>query len=388
MRPWFVISVFAAWLCLATSLPATAAAAVQSSFDLQVPVAPTPIRVAGTSRLVYELHLRNFASEAFVLQRVEVLADDGHLLAEFHDETLKRRLGQPGSRMSAVEAGTIAPGASAVLYLEIPIDAIEAVPALRHRLSAASAGNDTQITIEGARVAISPRSPTVLGPPLSGGPWAGIYEPSWERGHRRMLYAVDGRARIPGRYAIDWIRLDRSGRYASGDEGRIADWHGYAADVLAVADAEVAAVRDDVIESATIKAHPKNALGDATGNYVALDLGDGRYAFYEHLKPGSVRVAPGQRVQRGQVIGALGFTGDSTGPHLHFHVADGNSPLAAEGVPYVFDGFELLGAYETLDRFGRARWEPRDRATTAHRRAELPAPNSVIMFESSGRRVP
>ena len=114
-------------------------------------MAPTPIRVAGTPRLVYEVHLRNFASEAFVLQRVEVLADDGHLLAEFHDEPLKRRLGRPGSRMSAAEAGTIAPGASAVLYLEIPIGAIEAVSALRHRLSAASVGNDTQITIEGAR---------------------------------------------------------------------------------------------------------------------------------------------------------------------------------------------------------------------------------------------
>jgi len=306
----------------------------------------------------------------------------------FHDEPLKQRLGRPGLRMSAVEAATIAPGAGAVLYLEIPIDAIEAVSALRHRLSAASAGNDSQITIEGARVAISLRSPIVLGPPLSGGPWAGIYGPSWERGHRRMLYAVDGRARIPGRYATDWIRLDRSGRSATGDKDRIANWHGYAADVLAVADAEVAAVRDDVIESATIKAQPKNALGDATGNYVVLDLGDDRYAFYEHLKPGSVRVAPGQRVQRGQVIGALGFTGDSTGPHLHFHVADGISPLAAEGVPYVFERFELLGAYETLDRFGSALWKPRDRATKAHRREELPAPNSVIMFESSGRRVP
>src|SRR3546814_3208759 len=92
-----------------------------------------------------------------------------------------------------------------------------------------------------------------------------------------------------------------------------------------------------MVESATISAHPENALGDATGNYVALDLGDGRHAFYEHLKPGSIRVVPGQRVRRGEVIAELGFTGDSTGPHLHFHVADAPSPLGAEGLPFEID---------------------------------------------------
>src|SRR3546814_7386768 len=69
-----------------------------------------------------------------------------------------------------------------------------------------------------------------------------------------------------------------------------------------------------------------------SGNACALDLGDGRHAFYEHLKPGSIRVVPGQRVRRGEVIAELGFTGDSTGPHLHFHVADAPSPLGAEGL--------------------------------------------------------
>src|SRR3546814_12133074 len=86
-------------------------------------------------------------------------------------------------------------------------------------------------------------------------------------------------------------------------------------------------------ESETLSGRSRNALADASGNYLALDLGDGRHAFYEHLEPGSIRVAPGQRVRRGEVIAALGFTGDTTGPHLHFHVADGTSPLGSRGVP-------------------------------------------------------
>lgn len=69
----------------------------------------------------------------------------------------------------------------------------------------------------------------------------------------------------------------------------MSNWHGHGADVLAVADGLVAAARDDVPESATLSDHPRHSLEDATGNYIALDLGDGRYAFYEHLEPGSIR---------------------------------------------------------------------------------------------------
>src|SRR3546814_14393434 len=88
---------------------------------------------------------------------------------------------------------------------------------------------------------------------------------------------------------------------------------GHGAEVLAVADAVVSAVRDDMPESETISGRSRNALADASGNYVALDLGDGRHAFSEHLEPGSIRVPPGQRVRRGEGLAALGLTGDPPG---------------------------------------------------------------------------
>lgn len=53
---------------------------------------------------------------------------------------------------------------------------------------------------------------------------------------------------------------------------------------------------------------------------VSLDLGHGLRAFYAHLQPGSVRVKTGELVKRGQVLGRLGNSGNSAGPHLHFHV--------------------------------------------------------------------
>src|SRR5690606_16434230 len=141
-------------------------------------------------------------------------------------------------------------------------------------------------------------------------------------------------------YAIDWIQLDADGRHAQGDPEIVANWHAYGTEVLAVADAVVAAVRDDVEESETLSAHPDLPLEDGSGNYVVLDLGGNRYAFYEHLKPGSVRVAVGDRVGKGETLAELGFTGHASGPHLHFHVADGVVPLGSEGLPFVIDAFE------------------------------------------------
>ena len=69
--------------------------------------------------------------------------------------------------------------------------------------------------------------------------------------------------------------------------------------------------------------------------YATLDT-----ATLEKLQPGSLRVKAGQRVRRGDVLGLLGNSGNSTGPHLHFQVMDGPSPLGAEGLPYVIAVWE------------------------------------------------
>jgi murein DD-endopeptidase len=91
-------------------------------------------------------------------------------------------------------------------------------------------------------------------------------------------------------------------------------------------------------------------------------------------------VNAGDRVTRGQVIAALGNSGGSSaGPHLHFHIADSHDELAAEGLPYVFTSFEVLGGYASIGAFAKdERWMPI--AATGIRRHELPAPNVVINF--------
>ena len=360
-------------------IAATASAQVQQSFDMQVPAAPRPVTVAGRIQLVYELHLTSFASTPLSIRGLSILEPrSGRIICVLRGPALAGQVMQPGERSPAPDSLTVAPGAHAVIFLEL--EPVGSLPAeLAHELEYGDSGTTTKI--RGASIDVAVAEPLMLGPPLRGGPWVAVYHPAWPRGHRRVFYTEDGRARIPGRFAIDWIKLDAAGRTVLGDPDSVANWLGQGAEVLAVTDAVVAAMRDNMPESERISTHPRLPLEDATGNYISLDVGDGRYVFYEHLKPGSVRVKPGQRVRRGEVIAALGFTGHSTGPHLHFHVADANSPLGAEGIPFVLDRFELLGGYEDIARLGTAAWTPLSEDGGARTR-ERPAPNAVVRFPS------
>jgi murein DD-endopeptidase len=337
-------------------------------------------------QLVYELHVTNFAPEEIALTRIQVLDAEGGLLGDFRDAQLSNRLGRPGPQTATADKRIIAPGMRAVVYLSVSLDrAIAAPPRLRHRIEfdiVHSTGREHAV-VEGSPVAVRTQAPVALGPPLRDGRWAAIYDPSLERGHRRMIYALDGRARIPARFAIDWFKLDDQDRFAHGDSSKVANWYGYGAPVLAVADSTVADVRDRIAESESLSVPSgvPRTLENASGNYVALDLGEGRYAFYEHLKRGSIRVRSGDHVKRGQVIAALGYTGDSNGPHLHFHVSDANATLAAEGLPYIFTNFDVIGAFETIDAFAKGKpWLPLPPGTARRRKGELPPANSVVEF--------
>jgi murein DD-endopeptidase MepM/ murein hydrolase activator NlpD len=121
--------------------------------------------------------------------------------------------------------------------------------------------------------------------------------------------------------------------------------------------------------------------------------GHGRFAFYGHLRPGSIRVRPGDRVRRGQVIGAVGFSGSAGGPQLHFHVGDAASSLGGEGLPFELEAFQLLGnlapeaqrdpcdgAARVLESLGESPWIASSGSLAPHRIRELPAPNAVIQF--------
>lgn len=353
--------------------------AVQS-LDVRIPLAPQPVTVGDDVQLFYELHLINFASSPVTLTDVDVLdADSKNSLARFEGDALAALFGQSGVAKDA-EPRSLAPGMHGVIYMTLPLR--RATPGkLSHRitLSVASAAGPRTAVVNTDVTPIDKTPLLELGPPLRGGQWAALYDPAMERGHRRVLYAVDGHAHLPGRFAMDFFGVDDAGKTHNNAGERPADYFGYGVDVLAVANGTVIAARDDFTEPATLAAAPERLrLGDGTGVYVALDIGNGRFAFYEHLQPG-LAVKVGQKVRRGDRLGAVGFTGQAMSPHLHFHVANATAPLAAEGMPYHFTSYRVRGQYDSIMDFGDKPWKALPATKVATQ--SLPAANVVISFD-------
>lgn len=350
-------------------------------FELRVPQPPVAVQAGGKSRLVYELDITNLDPRGRELEMMalDVLAEGRpDPLLHLEGAALESILKRPGLAADPANKRKVGGGLRAVAFLWI--DAGGAVPAaLSHRLTVHFESGDK--SLDGGRVAVRGGKPLVLAPPLRGGRWVAAGGPSNTSEHRVSLSTVDGLPRISQRFAIDWVQLGEDGLPFHGDSKKNESWLDYGQDVLAVADGTVASVKDGIPQNTPLS--PEMAvpitLDTIGGNFVILDLGEGRYAFYAHLQPGSLLVKAGDKVRRGQALGRLGNSGNSDAPHLHFHVADADSPLAAEGLPYVFSEFWVQGRVESADDLLAGKgWTAS--GPEEHRTMEIPLENAVVRF--------
>jgi murein DD-endopeptidase len=362
-------------LAVAIALTQPAAPLVQS-LDLAVHAAPAWFQQSGRMHLAYELHLTNFQQGEVSVRAVAVHDETGGELARYAGAELGRRMTRPGLRNDHATPEVLKPGMRAIVHFWIvvpwekplagrlthliDVDVVQGSKTITTQLTGGASSNAFNTAVE-------------IDAPLRGGPWIAIYDPLLKGGHRTAVYTIGGRARIPGRFAIDFIAHPDTGALPA---TRGADANGFGAEVLAVADGTVAIAVDGVTDATP----PPITLELAPGNHVALDIGGGRFAFYEHLQMGGVRVKPGDRVSRGQVIARLGSSGSSSiGPHLHFHVADAAGTLAAEGMPFVFRQYADLGKFASLTALlSGERWLPAGSART--HRAQRPDPQTVVHF--------
>jgi murein DD-endopeptidase len=351
-------------------------APIVQSIDVSVSFGPVIFMQDGRPQLVYELHITNFQPVDVVLTAVRIATPAG-TAAEYREAELQQRLVRPGFRNDHPAPQILGPGARAVLnvWSDLPLGTAMAVSHAID-LEVRRPSGAVLATIEGTSPfsRVRTAAAVALDAPLRGGSWIAIYDPLLKGGHRTAIYTIDGRARIPGRFAIDFVALPQSGALLPPSERATAN--GFGADVLAVADGVIVAAVDDTPDTATQPVPAERA----SGNYVALDLRSGHVAFYEHLQQGSIVVKQGQRVTRGQVIAKLGSSGStSIGPHLHFHVADTNSLLGAEGLPFVFKHFTGMGKFASIAALqGGEAWQPN--GTALPMTDTRPAPNSVINF--------
>ncbi|WP_069813915.1 M23 family metallopeptidase [Streptomyces sp. TP-A0874] len=192
-----------------------------------------------------------------------------------------------------------------------------------------------------------PRPPTEVEPPVSGR-WTALNSPAdrvpshGQRGYGQA-YAIDVvREPVDGsRPPFGWWPVAR----------RPEDFPSFGAPALAVADGTVVRVRQHRRDHLSRNSYPAlpvffleavvrdaSGPGGLIGNHVVLDLGDGVYALYAHLRRGSVMVGEGDRVRAGQQIAQVGNSGNSTEPHLHFQLMDRLDLHIARGLPFGWRG--------------------------------------------------
>jgi murein DD-endopeptidase MepM/ murein hydrolase activator NlpD len=81
------------------------------------------------------------------------------------------------------------------------------------------------------------------------------------------------------------------------------------------------------------------------GNYVILDLDNDEYALLAHLKGNSILVEKGEDVEPGQHLGECGNSGNTSEPHLHFHLQDNPEFGKGRGLPAYFLSYTADGEH-------------------------------------------
>ena len=307
----------------------------------------------GRIHIVYELVLTNTSPTSATLKKIEVLDAPGSskALASFDGQQLMSRLRTTG-RLPA-ETATIEFDNTRLVLIDLTIDPSNKLPErLWHRIELLGAqgpgpkpATPVALTYTVAPLQLARKLPRIS-PPLSGQGWVAANGCcAADSIHRASSLSVNGGIYFAQRFAIDWMRLDDAGRFVHGDPSDVRNYTCYGADVLAVADGTVIETLNDLDDQkpGTLPDPKTITLQNVDGNHVVMDLGDGVFAFYAHMQKGSVRVAAGDRVKRGQVLGKLGNTGNTSAPHLHFHLMESPSVLGSNGIPYVTDSFSVAG---------------------------------------------
>jgi len=143
------------------------------------------------------------------------------------------------------------------------------------------------------------------------------------------------------RHALDFVVADGQGRLFRDDGTRPEDWFGWGAPVFATGDGVVLRARDGMRDNRKGEPPPFDQaaiMQDLTlflGNHVVVDHGNGEFSLFAHLKQGSVAVKPGQKIARGEPLGAMGMSGDAFLVHLHYQLQSG--PAFEEGLPALFE---------------------------------------------------
>ena len=328
---------------VALSIPALASDPHPPQLTASVISEPAPIGQDGSTKLFYEMVLTNFVNTRYVINSIEARAGEARMRFDAAAlNNMMQRFDERGAKSPSSDPRTLEGGRERGGVLRSSISA-RRTPGTR-----SSTGCMCLTTREKRMKSRSTpwrcrgRARFAVAPPLRGAWIAGDSANNGkDAAHRRAILVVDGRAWLAQRYAIDWVQTRSvNGKLSTwrGPENKNDSYFCYGQPIYSVADGSVVAATDGMTENVPHSgayAAPID-FDNAGGNHVVVQIAPRRYAFYAHMRPGTVKVRVGEIVHVGDPIGNVGNTGSSAEPHLHFHIDDEPSFLAGNGMPYVF----------------------------------------------------
>jgi hypothetical protein len=364
----------------------------------------------GKYHIAYDIELTNASPAPAVIEKIDVVDADSPttVIDSFSGQRLVDPACLPGddcnrlrllprSRTKSTEIG---PQESRIVYIDLAFDSEDDPPkAVLHHLYATAIDNpkDGAIPVPvnylAAPFDVSAGTPRVIGPPVKGDSWVavnGCCMPGFA--HRGSMAQFNGTLINSQRFAIDWKQINEAGAFFEGDKTKNESFVDYGAEVIAVADGTITSTLDELVPNTPGVLPARDpvlaaqlTINNVDGNFIIQDIGEGQYGFYAHLQKGSLLVKPGDTVKKGQVIAKLGNTGNSSVPHMHFHLMNGPSALGSDGLPYEIDAFEYAGQvdlteYREADDYLSGTFPSGRLATTEPRTDELPLLLAVVNF--------
>lgn len=141
---------------------------------------------------------------------------------------------------------------------------------------------------------------------------------------------------IGQRYAYDFEIRENDLPYHD-DYMVLNNYYSYLEDVLCPCDGFVVDVQNDYPNTRVYEGRKRRSdISEYRGNYIMIKHPYGEYSTICHFEPGSIRFQVGDVVACGDILGKVGNSGHTEGPHLHFQVQNGPDFVHSIGVPITF----------------------------------------------------
>lgn len=303
----------------------------------------------GMDHVEYDLLVVSVFPEPVTLTSVSVLDPAGKQLMRIEGGALATAT-QP---LFAHTGSAVIPASAAVsIEVDLMLPPNTVPERVTHRIAyTLKAGSElapmvTGLEFDAPEVVINRQPAIVIRPPVWGTGWLVASACCQPNLHRDLRIAIDGvRIETAETFAVDWTKV-KNNRLFDGDGKRVEQFYGFGAEVRAVADGTVVYLHDGMRDETPFVAMVPKSNSDYGGNNVILEIAPNVFAWYAHLREGSITVKVGDAVKAGEPIGMVGNSGPSLGPHLHFGLLDKPDPVAGRSLPFVLDSFTLDGTVD------------------------------------------